>query len=1111
MWCEVTLCVCHTPPQVSLSQPLLYEGCCRLAFQVELVQWCLDKTRPHLRSSTSTSSLPPTSTPHHHSHRAGDMFKGLETHSVLYILHHYTPLSALDPLEVVEILKHRPRVPTLSMAITPPPQFSRGPTPLKPPHESNTSPMSSAVNTPQRQHQQGGKLKPEQERDITIFRSFCTLKLVMDALWAAVQISSGIYPAFSGKEERGEGEKGGERGEGERGGKETAKEGDTQSQKKKRAPAARKLEFGEDAIKDDEHVMNEAKDGSSSILGPTLSLQDQVYSKLVLDKLQEAKTYLSMIYPLNYRLEILENVFSLLFLTSEDVSVLHQPEDGKQASTTTTKFSLGSSSSPAEGTMHPPAVFRNDSEFSAALSPMTLIRSKHGFLINEKIAGDLLSVLQDCMFEMRAAKFVLTQPTTVGATPTLQPDAIRSSISSSSVQQRSAKLEQYINEARWRLQLISSKHGITAGKIRSDSFKGGSVESSSSGDSGSEVSGSDSEPDEKQERERKRKRSQKSTTDPQETKRSDSQPTPEFEVAPVISDRPPTIMSRSTYTGKVSPIFINSISSGGRPPGASNSQQFSSSLAIPARIPPRIPPSPKLGNRSSVPQKSPRESVDGRNGADPHRSSPISASSHQFSDQPLCEVDSGDFADVEEKSPEHRKRKKRLRSRSLQAAAKKRRMKISERMDASSAHGSVVSQMLASPDSLLRMCLKHSNYSRASEVLKVFEMEGQFGEAFVLFSEKYESVSKELAAKSRASTPKNSPALTPQDPSQSTQKLASLTASLNRPGQRPPSFLHPDSHLHLAIANAASRSSALESLHHLLAPSSLHQMLLSGDTQLERAAQDSTTLQVLIGHVPTLVMLDIVCSTRVDGQVAKRIIEEASSRCQPILESHTFRKRSGSRRLSSPKKMSLQHEVNLPGPFSLLLLLSEVSGYFTSSTLLHPSLGQPSPPPPYHSPHALFSSFRRQLRTSSVMSYKTFEESYRNARERLSKLLEQDTVVKGDIIVALTPSDVDVEEPQRSLSQSLHDRNILNRLFEELLRVLGDNHHSPVLPTSPKHRGLMRQSTSVLSPVTPVSGSEGGVNTNFVLQFSHYLSQLMDLLMKCLSPTHTSMWLKLHV
>ena len=1000
------------------------------------------------------------------------MFKGLETHSVLYILHHHTPLASLDPLEVVEILKHRPRVPSLSLAITPPPQFSRGPTPQKPLRESDMSPGPSVLTTPQRH--QVGHLKPEQERDITVFHSFRALKLVLDALWAAVQISSGMIPSFLDRDENRENDsgKGGQK-------QDTGRDKDTHTEIKPHFSAARKLEFGQGVTdEDNKETVNVNREGD--LLDPAPSLQNQAYTKLVLDKLKEAKTYISLLYPLNYRLEILENVFSLLFLTNEDIHALHQQEESKLSSA---KLPHGPNSSHVEGSSKLP---HSDSEYSSSYSSMALIRSKHGFLINEKVASDLLGILQDSMFEMRAARFVLTQSTNTGTATTLQTDSIRSSISSSSVQQRSAKLEQYINEARWRLQLISSKHGIVASRNQSDSFKGKWVEFSSSGDSGSEVSETDSEPEEKQERERKRKPSQKTSTEP-EVKPSDIQTTPEIDPASVlVSAQPPSIKTKSAYSGKMSPS-ANS--------GNSKSSQYAASLTTPVMKSPRTSPSPKLGTRSRLQQ---RES-EGRNEA---QSPLVSASSHRSSDHPLCDVDSGDFADVEEKSPQHKKRKKRLRSRSLQAA-KKRRMKVSERMDAGSAHGSVISQMLASPSSLLRMCLKHSNYLRASEVLKMFKMEGQFGEAFVLFSEKFESVTQELTDHSRTSTPKHSPSLTPQDLlSQQQAKSSTVTTSLNQPGlSQRPSPIHPNAHLHVAIANATSSTSALESLHHLLAPSSLQHMLLSGDDQLQRAAQDSATLQVLIEHVPSLVMLDIACSTRMDGHLAKRIIEEATNRCQPILEPFTV-SHSGSRRISPNKKLSLHYDVNLPGPFSLLVLLSEVSGYFASSGLPSVSLDR-SLPRSYHSPHSLLSSFSRQLRTTSVTSYKSFLASYRSVRDRLSKLLECDAVVKDDIVITLMQSSLSLDEPQHSLSQSLQ-HNRLNSLFEELVHVLAVNQRAPVVPGSPKDRGLMRRSSSVALSPGQSSSEEGGVNINFVHWFSRYLNQLMELLLKCLSPTHAS-------
>ena len=977
------------------------------------------------------------------------------------------------------------------------------------------SPAPAAETPGVQQGSLGGQLRPEQVRDIAIFRGSRALKLVLDAVWASVQISNGIFPSHRetkpDREVAGEGGK--NAGEVEKeGGKivsEDSAKGTRQKEPKKRTHTARMLDFSEtDKGGGRETTAKESVSKSHSAPNSAPPSQEQLYTTEVMERLQEAKTCVSLLYPLNYRLEILENMFSLLFLTSEDIRPPAQSDSTRHRCSFTSNASGGRhgstcSSNGQNGSLDMPLPpHQTDGEFSAALSSIALIRSKHGFLVSERVAGDLLSVLQDSMFEMRAARYVLTQPTMSGMT-TLQSDAIRCSISSSSAQQRSAKLEQYINEARWRLQLVSSKHGIKVeqrGGVVTGSLKEGEL-SSSSVDSGSEISESDSEPEGKRVREVRRKQSRKASSD---AKPSAVQRAPEPEVAPFVSERPPStiLSSRSVQIGRVSPIPSLRSPTWGIP--SSLHVQTNSSAVSPSL-------SPRSGDRSRMRQRSPRPL--GESGGDPprQRRSPLpdsSSSSHLPSShqkpstpiQPDPGLDSGEWADVDEKSPQHNcdgQRKKRLRSRSLQVA-KKRRTKVSERSDAGSAHGSVVSQMLASPDSLLRMCLRHSNYSRAHEVLKMFGMENQFGTSFVHFSEKYECVCRELAEQSRwSSTPKTSPSLTPQERNRQQSHHHCSSSSV---------LLHPDTHLHVAIANATSSSSALESLHHLLAPSSLHRMLLSGDDHLERAAQDSANLRTLSQHVSPLVMLDVVSSTKTEGQVARRIVEEASGRCQSVLESlSTAKPRSGARRFSSGKKTGVQHEVSLPGPFSLLQLFSEVSGYFSTALPL-PGPSRLSRHPPYHSPHVLLSSFLGPLRTPSVVAYKSFQDSYRNARDRLSKHLEQDMDVPGDVITAFKQSTPSLEEPQRSLSQALRRPNILDAMFEELLHVLeGDGRRSPVLVGSPRQRGLMRRSSSVLLKAGSASPEVGGVSTNFVLQFSHYLSQLMDLLIKCLSPSPSGM------
>ena len=45
MWLAWMLKTNFHSGQVSMKQSLLFDGCCKLAFQVELVQWCLEKAR----------------------------------------------------------------------------------------------------------------------------------------------------------------------------------------------------------------------------------------------------------------------------------------------------------------------------------------------------------------------------------------------------------------------------------------------------------------------------------------------------------------------------------------------------------------------------------------------------------------------------------------------------------------------------------------------------------------------------------------------------------------------------------------------------------------------------------------------------------------------------------------------------------------------------------------------------------------------------------------------------------------------------------------------------------------------------------------------------------
>ena len=1029
--------------------------------------------RPHLHPSPSPA--PTTAV-----HRAENMFKGLETHSVLYVLHHFTPLASLDPIEVIEILKLRPRTPSLTAPFTPPPQFSRGTTPMKLPSEVDTSPSPSPLSTPLKSKSfsvfKDSTLRPEQERDISIFRSFCAMKLVLDAVWASLQIASGLYPMPAASETQ------------------QKEPSPPDAQPLKATPptsrAVRKLDLGmaETAPKEDtealvtgtlqeaEKLLSEAADRSS--------LQEQLYKQQVLEKLQEAKVYLSLVYPLNYRLEVLENIFSLLFLTSEDIK---QIKIGDLEATAASGRKNSSSVEDAVSSGVKLSHTRSNSEVSAAISSIALIKHKHGFLVNEKIASDLLDSLQDCIFELRAARFVLSQSADSHTGPPLSPNAVKSCINNTALQQRSTKLEQYINEARWRIQLVSAKHGITAGiSERNEDWLG----LSSSGESGSEWSESEGEAPCRKEGESRRK-PRKTPADSQEQKpempdtpaiqepKSEplQQQTQQGQRSPTFGTKPPSMMapSKATLSGKRSPV-PNTPSPSLRPssPGAA--------LQRSATLPPSGTRSPKLPRRhQSLREKGGLRIVES--------SIPgyLKISTDSAGD---ADVD----ADVDDRSPDQSKRRKKFRPRGVQK--RKRGLSDSSRVSKSS----IVCRMLASPSSLLRMCLKHSNYHRASEVLKMFGMEGQFGEAFVRFSEQYELVSRELAQHSRSSTPRGSPSLTPSlTPRDEAAMLKSLTTSASSSGSlttsgisgsglkslSPASASGPHMHLQVAIMNAANSSFALESLHRLLAPSSINRMLFSGDEHLEKVAQESVSLRMLVEHVPTLVMLDLVCSTKVDGQIAKRIIELAAGRCRPALETMHLHAALAPRKPSTNRKWSQPHQLSLGGPFSLLLTLSDVSGYFTCAGMTPPTHGA--------SPHSLFSSFSHHFKANVIMNTRMFGNSYSESREGVEGLLAREGAAKDDVITLIASAEE--QEAQRP-------SHAVGSVFDELVRALKSTPHSPVLASSAKERSLMKQPSSGSLAVALEEGE--GLGVGYVWQFSRYLSKLVEILCKCLGTGSSS-------
>ena len=774
------------------------------------------------------------------------MFQGLKNHSILYVLHHSTPISSLDPLEVIHILKLRPGLSISSL--TPPTPFN---TPSTPSTEDDFPPKSSLTAPP--------TLLPEQERDITTFRSFCCLRFIMEAIWLSVLQAHGIQPQGLGNDD-------------ELTTIDISK--DTTKKNTGHTNIVRKLELGTGLMED----LND-KDI------PVLPSADQFYAQEVTARLEQARGHLSLLYPLHFRLEMLENIFSLLFLTSDDIK---KPDETQiQADPVDNILSSNSRSSGAEN------------ETLSSINSVAFIRKQQGFLVDKRIARDLLILLNDSMFELTAAKFALlsspskTKGEKGGSLPPVA--AIVSSISPANLQQRAAKLQKQINEAKWRLELVSSKSVMSPDEIRVKNEC--RVGISSDEDSVSDISEHDEETNEKTLGSEIKSQSQ------HKTRSKDLQRSLENKV--------------SSHSPTFKPSRPSSL--GVRPPSGGES-----------------------GKREQ-----------------PHVFTPSTDELY---------LSSGHCADVEDRSPLPLSKKKKLKYRTGSGS------KSGKSKSPSLHKGSgIVYQMLASPNSLLCKCLKHRDYHKAREVLKMFNMEDGLEEALVQFSEQFHLVSRDLVSQSKNSTPRPSPSsLTP-------DKTVDVGGGAMA--------------LQAAILNATNLP-ALESLHRLLAPATIPKMLFAGNETLDHTSLEMPLLSLLSDSVPSLVMLDLLISNKIDGPTAKKIVNMAVERSSVALE--TLSPKLGDNHLGGRRSFQERHGSNsqekpLQGPLCVLHTLSEVSGYFILSSPMASPLPLSQSPPTHviSSPHMLLTKFLLPLRIDVIQNWKEFIDTYLEKRDLVEGVVKQ--------------------------------------------------------------------------------------------------------------------------
>ena len=184
--------------------------------------------------------------------QASEMFQGLESHSVLHVLHKSVSLAYLPEKEVFELLRKRP-------VFTP---LESGKELQDEEEETFGKKQDGGDGLPKRLggKRENSEIHPEVQRDIFLYHSYCALKNFMEAVASSAE-------DFYGK------------------------------------------------------ALDKSLQSSTSVTSgdAELGVEEKTYLTQVENKLEAGKAHLAQVYPLTYRVEILENIFSLLFGTFEDL------------------------------------------------------------------------------------------------------------------------------------------------------------------------------------------------------------------------------------------------------------------------------------------------------------------------------------------------------------------------------------------------------------------------------------------------------------------------------------------------------------------------------------------------------------------------------------------------------------------------------------------------------------------------------------------------------------------------------------------------------------------------------------------------------------------------
>ncbi|XP_072171552.1 uncharacterized protein [Diadema setosum] len=256
------------------EEDLLQQSCQRLHSDVQLIQWCLDKARPLIAEYGGEAGLEA---------RIMALFQGADFHSVLRLLHHFSCLSKLDPKDVFHVLTSRPQL--------------------------ESSPVNGGEKKTVRfaSEEDEASLKQimcEQKRDSAIYTSFLIVQNVMLAVvYSACQPPSNDAVATETSAPNAE----------------------------RPVPSVQVLEGSEESLTNgssskslDAAAEDEPQHSNCQrVGGGKETVVGESWETAVVDRLKTAKEQLAGLNPLTYRVEILEDLFSLLFARSEDI---YRPE-----------------------------------------------------------------------------------------------------------------------------------------------------------------------------------------------------------------------------------------------------------------------------------------------------------------------------------------------------------------------------------------------------------------------------------------------------------------------------------------------------------------------------------------------------------------------------------------------------------------------------------------------------------------------------------------------------------------------------------------------------------------------------------------------------------------